>query len=66
MFMTAVSSKGQSWFLIFDPSSYRYAVMVPDPRLDISFHEAADQVLSSLLDFNPNDWGLPPFPDTTI
>ncbi|XP_034699129.1 (DL)-glycerol-3-phosphatase 2 [Vitis riparia] len=43
-----------------------YAVMVPDPRLDISFHEAADQVLSSLLDFNPNDWGLPPFPDTTI
>ncbi|XP_059636276.1 (DL)-glycerol-3-phosphatase 2 [Cornus florida] len=40
-------------------------VMVPDPRLDISFHETADQVLSSLLDFNPNDWGLPPFEDAT-
>lgn len=37
------------------------AVMVPDPRLDSSFHGAADQVLSSLLDFNPSDWGLPPF-----
>ncbi|KAF5461755.1 hypothetical protein F2P56_017828, partial [Juglans regia] len=36
-------------------------VMVPDPRLDSSFHDAADQVLSSLLDFSPNDWGLPPF-----
>ncbi|KAK9275820.1 hypothetical protein L1049_023091 [Liquidambar formosana] len=35
--------------------------MVPDPRLDSSFHEVANQVLSSLLDFNPNDWGLPPF-----
>ncbi|OVA10228.1 HAD-like domain [Macleaya cordata] len=36
-------------------------VMVPDPRLDGSFHAAADQVLHSLLDFNPSDWGLPPF-----
>ncbi|CDP02979.1 unnamed protein product [Coffea canephora] len=36
-------------------------VMVPDPRLDNSYHEIADQVLSSLLDFNPKDWGLPPF-----
>ncbi|KAA8522766.1 hypothetical protein F0562_009072 [Nyssa sinensis] len=36
-------------------------VMVPDPRLDSSFHETADEVLSSLLDFNPNDWCLPPF-----
>ncbi|XP_073278899.1 (DL)-glycerol-3-phosphatase 2-like [Primulina huaijiensis] len=36
-------------------------VMVPDPRLDSSFHETADQVLSSLLDFNPGDWGLPAF-----
>uniref|UniRef100_A0A5B6ZZY0 glycerol-1-phosphatase n=1 Tax=Davidia involucrata TaxID=16924 RepID=A0A5B6ZZY0_DAVIN len=36
-------------------------VMVPDPRLDSSFHEIADRVISSLLDFNPNDWGLPPF-----
>ncbi|KAL8488886.1 hypothetical protein ACS0TY_024982 [Phlomoides rotata] len=36
-------------------------VMVPDPRLDASYHETADQVLSSLLDFNPSEWGLPPF-----
>ncbi|KAI3772069.1 hypothetical protein L6452_03243 [Arctium lappa] len=39
-------------------------VMVPDPRLDSSFHETADKVLSSLLDFNPADWGLPPFTDS--
>ncbi|RWR79929.1 DL-glycerol-3-phosphatase 2 [Cinnamomum micranthum f. kanehirae] len=38
-------------------------VTVPDPRLDSSYHEAADQVLSSLLDFNPSMWGLPPFQD---
>ncbi|KAL3535374.1 hypothetical protein ACH5RR_003835 [Cinchona calisaya] len=38
-------------------------VMVPDPRLDSSYHEIADQVLSSLLDFIPKDWGLPPFKD---
>lgn len=36
-------------------------VMVPDPRLDSSFHAVADQVLKSLEDFNPADWGLPPF-----
>mgnify|MGYP006268444277 CR=1 FL=1 len=39
----------------------RYAVMVPDPRLDVSYQKDADQVLSSLLDFNPTEWGLPPF-----
>ncbi|VAH69493.1 unnamed protein product [Triticum turgidum subsp. durum] len=38
-----------------------YAVMVPDPRLDVSYQKDADQVLSSLLDFNPTEWGLPPF-----
>ncbi|KAL8168103.1 hypothetical protein V2J09_009602 [Rumex salicifolius] len=38
-------------------------VMVPDPRLDSSFHGAADQVLTSLLDFDPKEWGLPPFED---
>ncbi|TKY54572.1 (DL)-glycerol-3-phosphatase 2 [Spatholobus suberectus] len=38
-------------------------VMVPDPRLDKSFHDTADQVLNSLLDFNPSEWGLPPFED---
>ncbi|XP_051148900.1 (DL)-glycerol-3-phosphatase 2 [Andrographis paniculata] len=36
-------------------------VMVPDPRLDSSYHQIADQVLHSLLDFNPSEWGLPPF-----
>ncbi|KAL3641501.1 glutathione synthase [Castilleja foliolosa] len=36
-------------------------VMVPDPRLDSSFRETADQVISSLLEFNPGEWGLPPF-----
>lgn len=38
-------------------------VMVPDPKLDVSFHKDADQVLASLLDFNPSEWGLPPFED---
>ncbi|XP_050220302.1 (DL)-glycerol-3-phosphatase 2 [Mercurialis annua] len=38
-----------------------HVVMVPDPRLDSSYHADADQVLSSLLDFNPSFWGLPPF-----
>ncbi|XP_042498072.1 (DL)-glycerol-3-phosphatase 2-like isoform X2 [Macadamia integrifolia] len=36
-------------------------VMVPDPRLDSSHHNTADQVISSLLDFNPGNWGLPLF-----
>ncbi|AQK41145.1 (DL)-glycerol-3-phosphatase 1, mitochondrial [Zea mays] len=36
-------------------------VMVPDPRLDVSYHKGADQVLSSLLDFKPAEWGLPAF-----
>lgn len=35
--------------------------MVPDPRLDASHHKEADQVLSSLLDFSPIEWDLPPF-----
>lgn len=37
-------------------------VMVPDSRLDSSYHKGADQVLTSLLDFNPTIWDLPPFP----
>ncbi|CAN1167354.1 (DL)-glycerol-3-phosphatase 2 [Linum perenne] len=37
------------------------AVMVPDPRLDAYHHAAADQVITSLLDFNPQPWGLPGF-----
>lgn len=39
------------------------AIMVPDPKLDSSYHDAADQVLSSLLDFNPSEWSLPSFED---
>ncbi|KAI3981891.1 hypothetical protein MKX01_041154 [Papaver californicum] len=42
-----------------------YVVMVPDLRLDESYQAAADQVLSSLLDFNPSDWSLPSFMDAT-
>jgi hypothetical protein len=37
--------------------------MVPDPRLDPSQCSAADQVLRSLEDFDPRQWGLPPFPE---
>jgi len=40
-----------------------HVVMVPDARLDVSHHKEADQVLSSLLDFNPSAWGLPVFKD---
>ncbi|CAA0837488.1 (DL)-glycerol-3-phosphatase 2 [Striga hermonthica] len=36
-------------------------VMVPNPRLDNSYHQTADKVISTLLDFNPSEWGLPPF-----
>uniref|UniRef100_A0A0A8Z3J6 Uncharacterized protein n=1 Tax=Arundo donax TaxID=35708 RepID=A0A0A8Z3J6_ARUDO len=36
-------------------------VMLPDPRLNVSYHKGADQVLGSLLDFKPSEWGLPPF-----
>ena len=44
--------------------SFRSVAMVPDPRLDKAFHKFSDQVLDSLLDFNPIEWGLPPFEDT--
>ncbi|KAJ1267932.1 hypothetical protein BS78_07G096700 [Paspalum vaginatum] len=40
-----------------------HVVMVPDARLDVSHHKGADQVLRSLLDFNPSEWGLLPFKD---
>ncbi|CAK9193449.1 unnamed protein product [Sphagnum troendelagicum] len=36
-------------------------VMVPDPNLDPSLCQEADEVLSSLLEFDPCSWGLPPF-----
>ncbi|CAL9089478.1 unnamed protein product [Musa acuminata var. zebrina] len=35
-------------------------IMVPDPCLDASHQKEADQVLGSLMDFKPKDWGLPP------
>ncbi|KAL4182162.1 hypothetical protein AMTRI_Chr12g274550 [Amborella trichopoda] len=41
-----------------------WVVMVPDPNLDNDLHKGADQVLASLLDFRPSDWGLHPFEDT--
>ncbi|CAA0837302.1 (DL)-glycerol-3-phosphatase 2 [Striga hermonthica] len=36
-------------------------VMIPDPRLDNSYHQTSDKVISSLFGFNPSEWGLPPF-----
>lgn len=42
-----------------------HVVMVPDPKLDASYQKDADEVLASLLDFNPSKWGLPPFQDVT-
>ncbi|URE27250.1 haloacid dehalogenase-like hydrolase domain-containing protein 1A [Musa troglodytarum] len=36
-------------------------IMVPDPCLDASHQKEADQVLGSLMDFKPTEWGLPPF-----
>ena len=35
--------------------------MVPDPQLDRALTKQADVVLESLLDFKPEDWGLPPY-----
>ncbi|XP_009418548.2 (DL)-glycerol-3-phosphatase 2-like [Musa acuminata AAA Group] len=36
-------------------------IMVPDPCLDASHQKEADQVLGSLMDFKPKEWGLPAF-----
>ncbi|KAJ1697989.1 hypothetical protein LUZ63_006501 [Rhynchospora breviuscula] len=58
--------------LVFEDAPYGVAaakeagmsvVMVPDPKLDASCHERADQVISSLLKFSPQNWELPPFED---
>lgn len=36
-------------------------VMVPDAQLDPALHAGAHQVLTSLEQFDPEAWGLPPF-----
>jgi len=38
------------------------AVMVPDKIIPLEKTTNATQVISSLLDFKPEDFGLPPFP----
>ncbi|MEL6223359.1 MAG: HAD-IA family hydrolase [Cyanobacteria bacterium J06627_8] len=35
-------------------------VAVPDPMFDAVLYHEADQILSSLTDFSPTEWGLPP------
>lgn len=35
--------------------------MVPDPNLSSAAAAAADEVLESLEDFRPEQWGLPAF-----
>lgn len=37
------------------------AVLVPDANLDISRVTGAAAVIKSMEDFNPAEWGLPPF-----
>lgn len=39
-------------------------VMVPDDNLAPEMRDGADEVLTSLVDFSPESWGLPPY-DTT-
>lgn len=41
--------------------AYMSVVMVLDARLDSSYYQVTDQVLSSLSEFSPVDWGLPRF-----
>ena len=43
--------------------SCRFVVMVPDPNMEQKDTLLADEVLSSLQDFDPTHWGLPPFSD---
>lgn len=58
--------------LVFEdaPSGMRAAraagmavVVVPDPHMDKGFYEEADQILTSLTEFDPAAWGLPGFVD---
>ena len=41
-----------------------HCVMVPDEQLDPANCTQADEVLTSLLEFKPEKWGLPPFADS--
>jgi beta-phosphoglucomutase-like phosphatase (HAD superfamily) len=38
------------------------AVLVPDARLDVAGVKGATAVLPSLEEFDPAQWGLPPYP----
>jgi len=39
-------------------------ILVPDERVSLKQREGATQVLNSLLEFRPEDFGLPPFDDS--
>jgi len=44
-------------------------VWVPDPNLlnvEYTSEERADQILKSLEDFKPEEWGLPPYGESVI
>jgi len=58
------ANKNRETSLYILMSIYRNVVMVPDPRLDISHQDVADQIITSLVDFKPEEWGLPPFEDS--
>lgn len=38
-------------------------VMVPDSNMDLENTQLADEVITSLQNFEPSNWGLPPFTD---
>ena len=40
----------------------RSVVMVPDSNMEAKDTQLADEVLTSLQDFDPSHWGLPAFP----
>jgi len=39
-------------------------VVVPDPNMDHCHYKNASQIISSLKDFDPEDWGLPKFAES--
>ncbi len=41
----------------------RSVVMVPDSNMEAKDTQLADEVLTSLQDFDPSHWGLPAFAD---